>query len=85
MMHEQKPTITAIQAATGRDRKTIRKVVTEQKHGHDLTRRTRESQRDPYKEYIEERWNQGFQRFNPQYLNKSSDRMGLLTITMRWY
>ncbi|WP_242848302.1 IS21 family transposase [Sulfobacillus thermosulfidooxidans] len=61
MMHEQKQTITAIQAATGRDRKTIRKVVTDQKHGHDLTRRTRESQLDPYKEYIEERWNQGCQ------------------------
>ncbi len=58
-MHEQKQTMTAIQAATGRDRKTIRKVVTEKAPGHDLSRRTRESKLDPYKQYIEERWNQG--------------------------
>ncbi len=33
-MHQQKQTITAIQEATGRDRKTIRKVVTETDRGH---------------------------------------------------
>ena len=59
--HQQKQTITAIQQATGRDRKTIRKVVTEAEHGHDLVRRARESKLDPYKQYIEERWQQGCQ------------------------
>ena len=59
-MHQQKQTITAIQEATGRDRKTIRKVVTQQKDpGHDLDCRARRSKLDPYKQYIEERWHQG--------------------------
>lgn len=60
-MHQQKQTITAIQDATGRDRKTIRKVVAEEEHGHDLVRRTRGSKLDTYKQYIEERWQQGCQ------------------------
>ena len=60
-MHRQKQTITAIQEATGRDRKTIRKVVAEAEHGHDLVRRARASKLDPYKQYIEDRWHQGCQ------------------------
>jgi transposase len=60
-MHQQKQTITAIQEATGRDRKTIRKVVADGERGHDLVRRTRGSKLDPYKQYIEERWRQGCQ------------------------
>ncbi|WP_242823779.1 helix-turn-helix domain-containing protein [Sulfobacillus thermosulfidooxidans] len=43
-MHAQKQTITAIQVATGRDPKTIRKVIRDEDIGHDMVRRTRASQ-----------------------------------------
>ncbi|MHB1956468.1 MAG: IS21 family transposase [Sulfobacillus sp.] len=60
-MHEQKQTITAIEEATGRDRKTIRKVVADATPRADLTRRTRGSKLDAYKQYIEKRWQEGCQ------------------------
>lgn len=60
-MYEQKQTVTEIHAATGRDRKTIHKVVTEGDPGHDLNRRPRGSKLDPYKQYIEKRWQEGCQ------------------------
>lgn len=57
--HHKKDTISAISAATGRDRKTIRKVVTDTGHEKASARRSRASKLDPYNEYIAERWTQG--------------------------
>jgi transposase len=59
--HHQKQSISAISAATGRDRKTIRKVVADKTHEGSPTRRSRASKLDAYKQYIEERFTQGCQ------------------------
>ena len=54
--YQQKESISAISAATGRDRKTIAKVVADQTDENAPARRSRPSKLDPYTEYIAERW-----------------------------
>ncbi len=54
--YQHKESVQAISQATGRDRKTIAKVVADQTDGHAPARRTRPSKLDPYTEYIAERW-----------------------------
>jgi transposase len=57
--YQQKESISAISQATGRDRKTIAKIVADQTDEHAPVRRTRPSKLDPYTGYIAERWAQG--------------------------
>lgn len=57
--YQQKESISAISAATGRDRKTIAKVVAGQIDENTPARRSRPSKLDPYTEYIAKRWAQG--------------------------
>ena len=54
-----KESIQAISVATGRDPKTIRKVVTDPTPQNARPRRARGSKLDPYESYLAERWDQG--------------------------
>ena len=61
-----KESIQAISVATGRDPKTIRKVVTDPTPPTAPPRRARGSKLDPYASYLAERWDQGCH--NAQFL-----------------
>lgn len=54
-----KESIQAIRVATGRDPKTIRKVVTDPTAASARPRRSRGSKRDPDQQYLAERWEPG--------------------------
>jgi transposase len=57
--YQQKESISAISAATGRDRQPMAKVVAGQTDENTLARRSRPSKLDPYTESIAQRWAQG--------------------------